>query len=241
MSKAWKIAGLAALLLVGGWLARDAASVLPCGLSRCTLFGVTLSTDTTYAGNTIAGAYGGTGVANTSKTITLGGNLTTNSALTINTSTSGNCATWTSATTIGDSGFNCSYAALGILAKVSSVNLNASGDTTVTLNLGNATKYTLGATGTTATNVVARFANCSAAASTASGALYTATSKGGNALTSVTTMSNLTNASGDMQNMLGTPVTTGKTLTTNPIYFNPTVLQGSAVTCDLYVYGSVVP
>jgi alpha-tubulin suppressor-like RCC1 family protein len=42
----------------------------------------TLSTNTTWNGNVIAGQYGGTGVANTGKTITIGGNLTTSGAFT---------------------------------------------------------------------------------------------------------------------------------------------------------------
>ena len=37
----------------------------------------------TWQGTTIAGAYGGTGVANTGKTITLGGNVTTTGAYAI--------------------------------------------------------------------------------------------------------------------------------------------------------------
>ena len=42
----------------------------------------TLSTNTTWNGNVIAGQYGGTGIANTGKTITIGGNLTTSGAFT---------------------------------------------------------------------------------------------------------------------------------------------------------------
>ena len=42
----------------------------------------TLSTNTTWNGNVITGQYGGTGVANTGKTITIGGNLTTSGAFT---------------------------------------------------------------------------------------------------------------------------------------------------------------
>ncbi len=61
---------------------------LPTAGTIATLAGVesftnkTLSTNTTWNGNVIAGLYGGTGVANTGKTITIGGNLTTSGAFT---------------------------------------------------------------------------------------------------------------------------------------------------------------
>ena len=45
-----------------------------------TLTNKTLSTSSTWQGNAIAGQYGGTGVNNSGKTITLGGNLTTSGA-----------------------------------------------------------------------------------------------------------------------------------------------------------------
>jgi alpha-tubulin suppressor-like RCC1 family protein len=47
-----------------------------------TLTNKTLSTNTTWNGNVVTGQYGGTGVANTGKTITIGGNLTTSGAFT---------------------------------------------------------------------------------------------------------------------------------------------------------------
>ena len=52
-----------------------------------TLANKTMGTGSTWNGNVVAGQYGGTGVANTGKTITLGGNLTTSgaSALTLTT------------------------------------------------------------------------------------------------------------------------------------------------------------
>jgi len=59
---------------------------LPTAGTLATLAGIesftnkTLSTNTTWNGNVIAGLYGGTGVANTGKTITIGGNLTTSGA-----------------------------------------------------------------------------------------------------------------------------------------------------------------
>jgi len=67
--------------------ATGATSVtLPTAGTLATLAGIesftnkTLSTNTTWNGNVIAGQYGGTGVANTGKTITIGGNLTTSGA-----------------------------------------------------------------------------------------------------------------------------------------------------------------
>ena len=55
-----------------------------------TLTNKTLSTGVVYNGGVIAGQYGGTGVANTGKTITIGGNLTTSGAHTTTLTTTAN-------------------------------------------------------------------------------------------------------------------------------------------------------
>ena len=66
----------------------------------------TMSTNTTWNGNVIAGQYGGTGIANTGKTITIGGNLTTSGAFTTTLTTTANTSVTlpTSGTLLSSSG-----------------------------------------------------------------------------------------------------------------------------------------
>lgn len=129
----------------------------------------------------------------------------------------------------------------GLLAKVTGVNMNTTADTSIPLVLGSATKYALGATTSIATTVVARLTNCSGAASTASGAIYTGASKSGTPFTPVGAFSTLSGQPTDMQNLAGTGGALTRTFVNNPLFFSLTVAQGTPTTCDLYVYGNPMP
>jgi len=83
-----------------------------------TLTNKTLSTNTTWNGNVITGQYGGTGVANTGKTITIGGNLTTSGAFTTTLTSTANTSvtlpiTGTLATLAGTESFSNKYITTG--------------------------------------------------------------------------------------------------------------------------------
>ena len=83
-----------------------------------TLTNKTLSTNTTWNGNVIPGQYGGTGVANTGKTITIGGNLTTSGAFTTTLTSTANTSitlptTGTLATLAGTESFSNKYITTG--------------------------------------------------------------------------------------------------------------------------------
>lgn len=56
------------------------STVLAIGATESTVAGLTLGSGSVWSGDVVAGQYGGTGVANTGKTITLGGNLTLSGA-----------------------------------------------------------------------------------------------------------------------------------------------------------------
>ncbi len=188
-----------------------------------------------WQGTVVAGLYGGTGVANSGKTLTLGASTTLASA-----AQAGNCAAWTGTNTLGDSTFYCG-ASYGLLAKVTGVNMNITTDQNIALNLGSATKYALGPTASAATTYVAILTGCSAAASTAAGGIYTGAGKTGITLTTTTAFATLAGASNDLQRVVATGAALTKSYSTNPLFFALTTPQGSAVTCDLYVYGTPLP
>lgn len=117
----------------------------------------------TWQGSVIAGQYGGTGVANTGKTITLGGNLTTSGAFTTTLTATGNTAvtlptTGTLATLAGAealtnktvNGLNIT-STTGTLTIVSGGTLATAGAFSTTLTSTAATNVTLPTTGTLAT------------------------------------------------------------------------------------------
>ena len=133
------------------------------------------STDTltnkTWSGNVIAGQYGGTGVANTGKTITLGGNLTTtggafNTTLTVGANTNvtlpaaGTLITDSSTNTLTNKTWNSDvitglYGGTGVNNNGKTItlggNLITSGNFATTLTSSNTTNVTLPLTGTLAT------------------------------------------------------------------------------------------
>jgi len=237
---------LAALLLP---VHRDGAKAADaCGLNRCKLSGPldlggfalagtgaisSLGTITvgTWNATVIAGQYGGTGVPNTGKTLTLGASVT------INNGTAGNCPSYSAAGTIAD-GVACNWP-MGVLGKLTGANMNTTADQPISLNLGSATKYIPGTAATTTASLVMAVTGCTADVSTTTAALYRSGSKA-NAFTSVTTLSSLTGASTDLQRVALSGATS-TAYSANPLYFALTAVKGSAATCDVYVFGVPLP
>ncbi len=82
--------------------------------------------------------------------------------------------------------------------------------------------------------------NCSASLTLAAGGFYTATSKGGTILVAAAQLySGATGATSLVVPTLASGALT-TTLTANPIYLALTTAQGSAATCDVYIWGKPI-
>ena len=113
-----------------------------------------------------------------------------------------------------------------------SANMNVTTDQALSTYSTLPVKYTI-------TNIYAT--NCSGTPTVAVGGFYTAISKGGTAVVAATqAYSTATSATYLLSATLNTGVS-ATTFTANPLYFSLTTGQGSAMTCDLYVYGSDLP
>lgn len=114
----------------------------------------------------------------------------------------------------------------GVLAKGTSVNLNAVADTTLAI--------------TSAKYIVRKFVvtNCSTTPVLAQLALYTAAAASG---TTVVTGAILTALTGTTKFIDMTLALTTDVLTNATLYARNTVAQTSALTCDIYVLGDTLP
>ena len=118
-----------------------------------------------------------------------------------------------------------------LLGKLASANMNVTTDQSVTITVpGGSSKYQVA-------SVV--FTNCSAniAGGTAAGSVYSAASKGGTALYSTATVyTSLSTTTITYQ-----PAITIAVSLTGNVFFSLTTGNGSAGTCDLYVFGVPLP
>lgn len=114
----------------------------------------------------------------------------------------------------------------GVLAKSLAVNLNAVADTALTVT---AAKY-----------IVRKFivTNCSGTPVLAQVAVYTGASASG---TTVVTAAILTTLTGSTKFVDMTLALTTDTLAASTLFVRNAVVQGSALTCDVYVVGDVLP
>lgn len=123
-----------------------------------------------------------------------------------------------------------------VLGKLTAANMTTTADQPITLNLGSATKYILGDTVTAATSIAFIITNCTAANTTATGALYRVAAKS-NPMTAVTTFATLAGAVLDTQRVGVNGVILA--VTTSTIFFAMTA-TGTG-TCDVYVTGVPLP
>ena len=113
--------------------------------------------------------------------------------------------------------------AIRLLAVVTGVNVNATGDQAV-LPIQNATSYSV-------SNVV--FTNASVSLSSAAAGLFTASTAGGTAIVSNAALSALSASTVVSQRTVATTALQ----TAQTLYLNVGTAQGAAATMDVYVYG----
>lgn len=176
----------------------------------------------------ITGQYGGTGVANTGKTITLGGNLTTSGAfattLTVTASTNVTLPTTGTLATLAGSEALTNKTVNGITLTAATTGFTVAGGTTSkTLTLSNTLTFTgtdsssvaFGAGGTVVYTDVATLSSLTSVGTIATGtwnATTIGTTKGGTGLTSYTTGDLIYSSSGNTLSKLGVG-STGQVLT----------------------------
>ena len=115
----------------------------------------------------------------------------------------------------------------GVLGYATSVNLNSVGDTTIAIK---ATKYVVRKITVT---------NCSATPALAQLAMYTAAGAGGINFVAATVLTTLEAATVLVD--LTVINVTATALSAATLYARNTVVQQSALTCDIYVIGDVLP
>lgn len=115
----------------------------------------------------------------------------------------------------------------GVIGYATSVNLNSVADTTVAVK---ASKYVI-------RKIVVT--NCSTTPVLAQLALYTAAAAGGTNFVAATVLTTLSGTTVFVDLTIINVTTTALTAAT--LYARNTVVQGSALTCDLYVFGDTLP
>lgn len=113
-----------------------------------------------------------------------------------------------------------------VLGVAKTVNLNAVADTAITIS---ATKYVVRRVTVT---------NCSASPVLAQMAVYTGTAASGTNIVAAVVLTSLT-APGTLVDLTVVPTTTAFTVAT--LYARNMVVQGSGLTCDVYLTGDVLP
>lgn len=115
----------------------------------------------------------------------------------------------------------------GVLGYSAGINLNSVADTSIAIK---ASKYVIRKVTVT---------NCSAAPVLAQLALYTGTAASGTNVVAAATLATLT-AAATLVDMTVIGVTT-TVLTASTLYARNAVVQGTALTCDVYIIGDVLP
>lgn len=116
------------------------------------------------------------------------------------------------------------------LAFVKGVNLNSVGDTPVNIPNGTQKYYV--------TDVLISGASDTMAGSSATVGLYTAAAAGGTAIVTAATRTGLTTSA---KVSASTIASTADTFTASTLYIRNGVAHGSALTCDVYIYGKFLP
>jgi hypothetical protein len=116
----------------------------------------------------------------------------------------------------------------GIIGFLKSANMNITTDNTIPLTLAGASKFVI-------TSILVT--NASISLTTAQGGVYSAASKGGNAIVASTQAYSALTTSTSLLSLTLASAGTNQTYAVSNLYLNLTNAQGAAATADIYVFG----